>query len=110
MFKLAPPDQIYKRTVNIRQPQAKGTTRIVSFTAEYYLLTTEELNDILTPSTKDYDFISRVMAGWDGIQAHDGTPLGFTDANLKLLCSIGYWAKGVVEDYLAFHRGEPAKN
>ena len=110
MFQLAPPDQTYRRQVQIQQPQADGGTRAVSFTAHFRLLDNDDLNKILTPDTRDEVFLGAVMAGWEDIQDEKGDPLPFTPQNLRRLCRIGYWAHGVVNDYLAFQRGEPAKN
>ena len=110
MFKLASPQQTYQRIVQVPQPQPDGTTRALSFTAQFLLLRQSELRALLTPDVADVDFCRRVLVGWTGIEDPDGAPLAFSDEALLQLCDIPYWVRAVVDDYLAFQRGEPAKN
>ena len=114
MFKLAPKDKTYKRVVQIQVPVEDGGNEAVSFTAHFKLLAISELRTLLNrireKKLPDDVLIKEVLAGWDDIEAADGSPLRFTPDNLLQLLDIGYWSRGVVDDYLAFAGGLPAKN
>lgn len=110
MFKIASPDQTYRRLITVQQPQPDGGVAPLQFTAHFLYVQNHRLNELLAAGGSDYDFLRPLLVGWEDIEHHDGTALAFSKARLKTLCEIRYWAKAVVEEYLSFHAGEPAKN
>lgn len=112
MFRLPDPDQSYVRIVTVNIPTPDGGVAEKKFKAYFLFKPTDEVNELLFAggADGDYAFCSAILSGWEDIEVNDGTVLKFTNENVRMLSQIGYWVNAVTNDYLAFVRGEPAKN
>ena len=108
MFRLADPEQSYRRVVQVQVPGAEGKTETMSFTAYLKLLSNERVRELA--SEGDQALIKAVMTGWEEIEDCAGRPFACSDGALGHLCGIGYWTRAVVLDYFEFAAGLPAKN
>ena len=114
MFRIAKKDQTYLHPVTVQVPVGNDSTQPMTFTDKFLYLPTSDFRAIFSTQNLtqkiDHAVIAEFLVGWENIENHDGTLLAFSGEALKQLCDIRYWAQAVVEAYIEFHSGLPAKN
>ncbi len=105
-FRLADPDAVYETAVTISVP-ASGGPEEREFTAHFRLPAPAAVRAAALEG--DPQFMLCVLAGWDGIEGHDGKPLDFSPANVEKLAGIAYFARGVAAAFERFSLGLPGK-
>ena len=56
------------------------------------------------------DLLELILAGWEGIEEEDGTPIVFTKKALKEFADDPYWIKAVINAYTATYNEAEAGN
>ena len=104
-FRLASPDETYRRLVQIRVPGAAAPQPL---RVHWRLLDDAAVNGLLAESNSS--LVRAVLVGWEGLQEHDGTPIPFDAENLERVAGIAYLRRPLVDEYLRFCSGLPEKN
>ena len=107
MFRLADPTETYPTPVTIEVPAADGKTAPQTLICHFRLLPADEIQPLFKD---DQAFLSGILGDWEAIEDHTGKPLAFNPKNIARLSRIGYFTRGVVDGYLRFVAGLPAKN
>ena len=107
-LKLADPDASYAARVEVDVPLPDGGTERHGMDVRFRLLADAEVDALVVDSQAA--LLERALAGWDGVEDHDGTPLPCTPENVTRLCGVAYWRRAVVNAYMRFVAGLPAKN
>ncbi len=114
MFKLMKEDAFYKREVKVNVPLEGGGNETCSCTVHFKLLPTSRLRDFLSGAgdagMSDFQILSEVVGGWDGIADANGEPLAMNQTNLERLADIRCWASAVFDAYIDFAAGNAEKN
>ena len=105
MFRLADPDHAWPGTIEVAVP---GRDEPMRHPARWRLLDDDEIDRLLAQSSTA--LLKRALAGWDGIEEHDGTPLPHSERAVERLCRVPYWRRAAVDAYMRFVSGLPEKN
>lgn len=105
-FRLADQAAVYPTGVRIDVPGVDGP-EAHECTLHFRLLDAEVARKLALES--DEAFFLNALAGWEGIAAHDGSPLEFTPENVALLAAIPYFVRGASSAYDRFVMGLPGK-
>ena len=105
MFRLADPDEQYGATVEVAVPGAEAPGR---FKVRWLLLRDAEINELLAAGGEE--LLLRVVVGWDHVHDHAGEPIPYSEENLRLLAGLAYMRRAMVDAYVRWVAGLPAKN
>ena len=108
-FVLADPKRIYKVPVTIPVPADGAEPEEAQITCHFRLLAADEMQPLIDAGD-DLPVLSSILAGWEGIQTHDGGSLPFNASNLERLSRIGYWKLAVIDAYMDWSAALPLKN
>ena len=56
------------------------------------------------------ELLSLILAGWEGIEEEDGTPIVFSEKTLAEFADDPYWIKAVISAYTATYNEAEAGN
>ncbi len=107
-LKLADPDATYAARVDVEVPLPDGGTERHVMDVRFRLLGDAEVDALVVDGQAV--LLGRVLADWSGVEDHDGTPLPCTPENVARLCGVAYWRRAVVNAYMRFVAGLPAKD
>ena len=107
-FRLADPDALYDVPVSIPALAEGGEAPPpMECVVRFRLLPRSETTAAILRG--DGPFIRKVVAGWSGIERHDGTPLEYSEENLRLLSDIPHFCVAVSGVYGRWAAGLPGK-
>ena len=109
MFRLPDPDAVHNVPVTVPVPTGGADPAQHEIVCHFRLLDRPALNALLERKD-DLVFFKAVLAGFDGVGDRHGEPLAFNDTTLETLSAIPYFARAVVDSYLAWANAEPVKN
>jgi hypothetical protein len=98
----------FKWPAKIEYPIDNGNFELCQFTAIFNTLSRSEYDE-LTNSGDDFAYMKRLLAGWEGMEEEDGTPIEFNEENLKAFIEDRYWILGIIKSYGATFEGAPKK-
>ena len=100
----------FKWPVTVTEPSSDkpGEFEESSFTAVFKRIKMSELEKIA--ETGGYEFISKVLVGWEGIEDEDGSALAFSKDVLKEFSDDADWTRAVLGAYTATYSEGEAKN
>ena len=88
MLTLLPPDAEFSLPVDVRLPGATGT---VECTLTVLWLPTDRWQAL--QGEGDQAIFAAIVRGWEGIEAHTGEPLPYSETHRDLLSQVGYFCR-----------------
>lgn len=105
MIRLAKPDQVFKRTVEVPQPQPDGSVKNAFFKAHFLFVAESEVI-----GKTNREILDLVLVGWEGIKDHEKNPFAYSPENLDAFLDTPYLCRATALAYVDFSSGLPAKN
>jgi len=96
-FRLADPDALYPVPVDIPVPSAGGERVVAECEITFRLIGRQAATEAMVRG--EAHFVRAVVAGWSGIERHDGSPLQYSEESLDLLADIAHFNLAVSEAY-----------
>ena len=102
--------KVFPWPVEVKRPSETNPGEFESFTFEgkFTRLTRSELDKF--EEEDEFDALKKILVGWSDINEEDGTPVNFSNENLKEFAEDVDFVKGVLEAFRSFYGNAQAKN
>ncbi|SFJ04226.1 hypothetical protein [Nitrosomonas sp. Nm34] len=108
MFKIEDQPKLVEWPVSVNVPQDGGKIKKNTFTAEFELITQEELDAIYKDGGTDVDLLRQVLFNCTGVCDAEGKPIDFNDDLRDKLINIPYVRSALVAAYVECSHGKAA--
>ena len=100
----------FKWPVEVKEPSETkaGTFDGHEFTAIFNRVSRSVITDMA--GEDENALLNLILAGWEGIEEEDGTPIVFGEKTLAEFADDPYWIKAVINAYTATYNEAEAKN
>ena len=91
----------FKWPVEVKEPSESKPGEFDSheFTAVFKRVSRSVITEMA--SEDENELLSLIVAGWEGMEEEDGTPIVFSEETLAEFADDPYWIKGVINAYTA---------
>ena len=102
--------KVYPWPVEVKTPSETeiGEFDTTSFTAKFVRLSRKELDSF--ESATEFEALKKVLAGWDGVNEEDGTPIEFSDKSIKEFAEDIDFVAGVLDAFKKFYSNAQVGN
>lgn len=114
----------YKWPVKITIPTDGGKRETFTFDATFNRLKQSRITEIIENGQRksrgeplepgqdlsDFEVMSEILAGWDGVVDDDNKPIAFSQSSLEQLCELPTVAGQIAEAWMASLQKAKAKN
>lgn len=86
----------FKWPVKVEEPADGGVYEVSTFDVIFKRVAASELKQ----DNGDYEVLSQIVCGWEGIEDESGKSIPFSQKTLKELCDDACWVRGMTNAYL----------